>query len=174
MPLVISKVHSLHQAFLSSLQLSPSDSTPANNKIKDDCEVSSQPDSSSQSSARHRVNKQGDTGNLDAYSEYESGAEFTLDYNASRDEHAMTPGGPPTPGPMAMDIDQDPNAWINETNDMANQAPEQMRAKIGGSGRTLGNDSVAAHPAPLSQQLVSIKQTEFMIDGQPTRHGRIC
>ncbi|KAH8997735.1 hypothetical protein EDB86DRAFT_3152472 [Lactarius hatsudake] len=174
MPLAISEVHSSRQAFSSLLQLSPSDSAPANDEIEDDCEASSQSDSSSQSSARHRVDKQGDTGNLDAYSEYESGAEFTLDYNASRDECATTLGGPPTPGPMAMDIDQDPNARIDETNDTANQDPEQMRAEIGGSGRTLGNDSVAAHPAPLSQQLVSIKQTEFTIDGQPTRRGHIC
>ncbi|KAH9016244.1 hypothetical protein EDB84DRAFT_1567344 [Lactarius hengduanensis] len=148
MPLVISEVHSSCQAFSSSLQLSPSDSAPANDEIEDDCEASSQSDSSSQSSARHRVDKQGNAGNLDAYSEYESGAEFTLDYDASRDERATTPGGPPTPGPMAMDTDQDPDAQIDETNDTANQDPEQMRAEIGGSGRALGNDSVAAHPVP--------------------------
>ncbi|KAH9068269.1 hypothetical protein EDB83DRAFT_2222807, partial [Lactarius deliciosus] len=82
----------------------------------------------------------------------------------SRDERATTPGGPPTPGPMAMDTDQDPDTRIDETDDTANQDPEQMRAKIGG---------IAAHPAPPSQQLVSIKQTEFTIDGQPTRRGHI-
>jgi hypothetical protein len=166
---------------------------------EDELVAASSDSSNSSSRMSHQIDEdsdQGDVGNSGAYSEdereQERGSEFTLDHwtTDATEERRMTDTPEKRRTPSASKVHEDgelfpeiANAPIDET-DTADRGPQETRVETGGSSEALGNGMMCTvlrskltclpvDTVATCQQLVSVNQTEFTIEGQPTRRGRI-
>ncbi|KAH9020543.1 hypothetical protein EDB83DRAFT_2432480 [Lactarius deliciosus] len=173
-PLAISEVHTSRQAFLSLQDPSSSNCAPAPDILhepEDDCEASVPSDSDSSSRMSHRFDKdseQGDTGNLDTYMGDEREPESTPDHwtTDATEEHMVND---------ATDHSEHRVMGVSKVHADGESLPEPRETnttdEVKMTTDTTGSDTVATHPGP--QQLVSVNQTEFTLEGQPTRRGHI-
>ncbi|KAH8984638.1 hypothetical protein EDB86DRAFT_2833455 [Lactarius hatsudake] len=148
-PLVISKVHTSWQAFLSSQGPSSSNCAPTPDTIhEDNCKALVSSDSDSSSRTSHQIDEeseQGEAENSDTYMDDKREPVSTLDH------------------------------WMTDTADkcvMTDTTKHLEHSRVMSVSKVHADNTVTTHTGP--QQLVSINQTEFTLEGWPMRHGRIC
>ncbi|KAH9158606.1 hypothetical protein EDB89DRAFT_1917630 [Lactarius sanguifluus] len=132
------------------------------------CEASVPSDSDSSSRTSHQIDEEserGDAENSDAYMDDEREPGSTPDHwtNDAADKCVVTDATEHSEHSMVMSA--------SEVHADGESLSEPRANEIEMMTDVTGNNTVTTHTGP--QQLVSVNQTEFTLEGQPTRRGRI-